>query len=116
MACNNGAIGNEILKRMISQCATLAPLRQQHADLRGPLQQLALTTCAPFLDRSSHTTSTTYYIFQLSESHEHNMSYYAYDIIIAMMVTSDQSCWLAEGYSYYNLRLEYCILPLLDHH
>ena len=40
----------------------------------------------------------------------------SYHDIIAMMVTSDQSCWLAEGHTYYNLRLGYCILPLLYHH
>ena len=40
----------------------------------------------------------------------------SYHDIIAMMVTSDQSCWLAEGHTYYNLRLRYCILPLLYHH
>ena len=34
LACNSGAIGDE--KRMIFECAAIAPLRQQHADLFTP--------------------------------------------------------------------------------
>ena len=42
LACNSGAIGDE--KHMIFECAAMAPLRQQHADL----SHLKLTPCAPF--------------------------------------------------------------------
>ena len=34
LACNSGAIGNEM--QMVFECTTLAPLRQQHADLFAP--------------------------------------------------------------------------------
>ena len=34
LACNSGAIGDE--KHMIFECAAIAPLRQQHADLFTP--------------------------------------------------------------------------------
>ena len=34
LACNSGAVGDE--KHMIFECAAIAPLRQQHADLFTP--------------------------------------------------------------------------------
>ena len=36
LACNSGAIGESDEKHMIFECAAVAPLRQQHADLFTP--------------------------------------------------------------------------------
>ena len=36
LACNSGAISDEMRMHMVFECTALAPLRQQHADLFTP--------------------------------------------------------------------------------
>ena len=62
LACNSGAVGDE--KHMIFECAAIAPLRQQHADLFTPRND----TMRSFLAGSSGGFELRY---RLSEFHEH---------------------------------------------
>ena len=78
LACNSGAIGD--VKHMIFECAALAPFRQQHADLFTPQTE----TMRTFSAQQDHLGVLNYVIDCLN-------------ICIAMIGTSDQSCWLVEA-------------------
>ena len=81
LACNNGAIGDEIL---FFECAALAPLRQQYADLFTPHTD----TMRSFFAQQDHLGVLNYVIDCLTSC--------TFDII-AIFGTSAQSCWLAEA-------------------
>ena len=85
LACNSGAVGDE--KHMIFECTALAPLRQRHADLFTP----PTDTMRSFFAQQDHLGVLNYICYRLSRSHEHMTLY------IAVIGTSDQSCWLAEA-------------------
>ena len=60
LACNSGAIADE--KHMIFECAAMAPLRQQHADLFTPQTDTM---------RSAGSSGGFELRYRLSEFHEH---------------------------------------------
>ena len=78
LACNSSAIGDEM--HMVYECTALAPLRQQHADLFMPCTD----TMRSFFAKQDHLGVLNYVTDCLN-------------FIIAMIGTSDQSCWLAKA-------------------
>ena len=87
LACNSGGVGDEISRSIYSfECTALAHWRQQHADLFTPR---TVTMCSIFAQQN-HLGVLNYVIDCLN---------FMNNDIIAMIGTSDQSCWLAEASS-----------------